>query len=77
MAQQQAVPRQEAPRILSVALPRPYTLNGISSAHFATANGRYVIAKDERGDVTVTEPRSGHSLFIPKGLAVLELGTGG
>lgn len=77
MAQQQAVPRAEAPRILSVALPRPYTLNGNASAHFSVEKGNYKVERDERGDVTVTCGRSGRRLFIPKGLAVLEFGAGG
>lgn len=74
MAQQQAAPRSEAPRILSVALPRPYSLNGNPTAHFSTEKGNYAVDKDERGDITVTCKRSGRKLFIPKALAVLELG---
>lgn len=74
MAEPKAVLREQ--RIVAVALPRPYSLNGEASAHFASTKGKYLVTRDERGDVTVVHVGSGRSLFIPKQLAVLELADG-
>jgi hypothetical protein len=70
MAEAKAVARAE-PKLLNVSLTRPVSFVGTPSQSFSAT--KFVITRDERGDVTIRDAR-GHSLFVPKQLAILEYG---